>query len=276
MSRLKGRIAIVTGASRGLGREIARAYAAEGASVALCARASSPTGLAGTVEEEAQRIRDEGGEALAVACDVADEGQVGAMVEQVAGHYGRIDILVNNAGLMIPSEPFLDIDPERWEQSMTVNVRGPYLTSRYTVPVMMKQGEGRIINVGSGAAVNHRAGGTVYCSSKAALHLFSLCLAAELKEHEIAVNILDPGPMKSEGSSVIPWTQHDWHERGSRRRRRLPARWPWPSRTTGRSPASLCVPGSWVRLGTGRSVTSGLESGTNPERTVWRPRPLKA
>ena len=213
MNRLNGRVAIVTGASRGLGREIARAYAAEGASVALCARANSPTGLAGTVHEEAQRIRDAGGEALAVACDVADEGQVGAMVEQVVGHYGRIDILVNNAGVMIPSEPFLDIDPERWEQSMTINVRGPYLTSRHVIPVMMKQGEGRIINVGSGAAANHRAGGTVYCSSKAALHMFSLCLADELKENHIAVNILDPGPMKSEGSSVIPWTRHDWDER---------------------------------------------------------------
>ena len=203
----------MTGASRGLGREIARAYAVEGASVVLCARAVSPTGLAGTAQGEAQKIRAAGSEALAVACDVADEGQVEAMVEEVAGRYGRIDILVNNAGLMIPSEPFLDIDPERWDQSMTINVRGPYLTSRHVAPVMIKQGGGRIINVGSGAAVNHRAGGTVYCSSKAALHMLSYCLAEELREHDIAVNILDPGPLKSEGSSVIPWTKHDWHIR---------------------------------------------------------------
>ena len=213
MSRMKGQVAVVTGASRGLGREIARAYAEEGASVALCARANSPTGLPGTVQEVAQGIRDLGGDALAVLCDVADEGQVRAMVEQVEDHYGRIDILVNNAGLMIPSEPFLDIDPERWEQSMTINVRGAYLTCRHVLPVMMKQGEGRIINVGSGAALRHRAGGTVYCSSKAALHMFSLCLAEEVREHNVAVNILDPGPMKSEGSSVIPWARHDWDDR---------------------------------------------------------------
>ncbi len=213
MSRLKGRVAVVTGASRGLGREIARAYAAEGARVALCARAASPTGLAGTAQEESQRIRDAGGEALAVACDVSDEAQVEAMVQEVTGRYGRIDILVNNAGIMIPSEPFLDIDPRRWELSMAVNVRGPYLTSRAVLPVMMEQGEGRIINVGSGAAVNHRPGGTVYCTSKAALHMLSYCLAEELREHHISVNILDPGPLKSEGSSVIPWTQHDWHIR---------------------------------------------------------------
>ena len=213
MNRMQGRVALVTGASRGLGREIARAYAAEGASVALCSRERSPTGLPGTVQEVTQGIRDAGGEALAVSCDVADEGQVRAMVEEVADHYGRIDVLVNNAGLMIPSEPFLDIDPERWQQSMTINVRGPYLTCRQVAPLMMKQGEGRIINVGSGAAVRHRAGGTIYCSSKAALHMFSLCLAEELREHNISVNILDPGPLKSEGSSVIPWARHDWEQR---------------------------------------------------------------
>ena len=210
MTRLKDKVAVVTGASRGLGREIARAYAAEGASVALCARASTPTGLAGTVQEEARKIRDLGGEAVAVACDVSDEGQVQAMVRQVVARYGRIDILVNNAGIMIPSEPFLDIDPQRWEQSIAVNVRGPYLTSRHAVPVMVEQGGGRIINVGSGAGVNHRAGGTVYCTSKAALHMFTYCLAEELREHHVSVNILDPGPLKSEGSSVIPWTRHDW------------------------------------------------------------------
>ena len=213
MNRMQGQVALVTGASRGLGREIARAYAAEGASVALCAREQSPTGLPGTVREVAQGIRDSGGEALDLCCDVADEAQVRAMVEKVAGHYGRIDILVNNAGLMIPSEPFLQIDPERWEQSMTINVRGPYLTCRHVVPLMMKQGTGRIINVGSGAAARHRAGGTIYCSSKAALHMFSLCLAEELREHNISVNILDPGPLKSEGSSVIPWARHDWDQR---------------------------------------------------------------
>ena len=213
MDRMQGWVALVTGASRGLGREIAKAYAAEGASVALCARGHSPTGLPGTVQEVVQGIRAAGGEALAVSCDVADEDQVRAMVETVADHYGHIDVLVNNAGLMIPSEPFLDIDPERWDQSMTVNVRGPYLTCRHVVPLMMKRGEGRIINVGSGAAVKHRAGGTIYCTSKAALHMFSLCLAEELREHKISVNILDPGPLKSEGSSIIPWARHDWHER---------------------------------------------------------------
>ena len=213
MGRMKGMVAIVTGSSRGLGREIARAFAKEDASVVLCARPQSPTGLPGTIGEVADGIRADGGEAFAVPCDVSDEAQVSSMVGQVMGRYDRIDVLVNNAGLMIPGEPFLDIDPERWEQSMAVNVRGPYLMCRHVLPVMMEQGQGRIINVGSGAALKHRSGGTVYCSSKAALHMFSLCLAEEVREYGIAVNILNPGAMKSEGSSIIPWAQHDWDQR---------------------------------------------------------------
>ena len=213
MDKMDGLVAIVTGASRGLGREIAQVFAREGAKVVVCARLQSPTGLPGTIHEVAERIEAAGGEAFSVPCDVADEAQVQVMVEKVKGRYGRIDILVNNAGLMIPGEPFLDIGPKRWEESMAVNVRGPYLTCRYVLPVMIEQGRGRIINIGSGAAVNHRALGTVYCSSKAALHMFSLCLAEEVREHNIAVNILDPGAMKSEGSSIIPWARHDWDQR---------------------------------------------------------------
>ena len=206
-------VTIVTGASRGLGRAIAKAYAQEGASVVLCARPQSPTGLPGTVQEVAKDIRGEGGDALPVPCDVSDEEQVRAMVKEVLEHYGQIDVLVNNAGLMIPGEPFLDIEPERWDQSMAVNVRGPYLTCRHVLPVMMKQRRGRIISIGSVAGVNYRALGTVYGSGKAALHMLSLSLAEEFREYNIAVNILIPGSLKSEGSSVIPWAQHDWDTR---------------------------------------------------------------
>ena len=213
MHRLKEMVAIVTGGSRGLGRAIATEYAREGARVVVSARAQSPTGLSGTIDETAKQIEEDGGEAFVVPCDVSDEPQVRAMVEQVMERYGRIDVLVNNAGLMVPSEPFLEIEPERWNGSMAVNVGGPYLTCRYIVPIMMRQRRGSIINVGSRAGIVPRAGGTVYCSSKAALHMFSLCLTEEVREYNIAVNILDPGPMKSAGSAAIPWAQHDWHLR---------------------------------------------------------------
>ena len=211
--RMKGLVAVVTGGSRGLGRAIAREFGREGARIVVCARPDSPAPLPGTIHETVKDIEAGGGEAFSVPCDVTDEEQVRSMVQQVMDRYGRIDVLVNNAGIMIPSEPFLDIEPGRWDESMAVNVRGPYLTCRYVVPVMMEQRRGNILNIGSGAGVNHRAGGTIYCTSKAALHMFSLSLAEEVREHNIAVNILDPGPLKSEGSSIIPWARHDWHIR---------------------------------------------------------------
>ena len=211
--QMKGLVAIVTGGSRGLGRAIAKEYARQGAKVVVTARPRSPTGLPGTIDETVDDIRREGGEALPVPCDAADEDQVEAMVGQVMDLYRQIDVLVNNAGIMIPFEPFLDIGPERWDQLMAANIRGPYLACRGVLPVMMQQRRGSIVNIGSGAASNHRAGGSAYCTSKAALHMFSLCLAEEAREYNVAVNVLDPGGLRSEGSSVIPWARNTWPER---------------------------------------------------------------
>jgi NAD(P)-dependent dehydrogenase (short-subunit alcohol dehydrogenase family) len=211
--QMKGLVTIVTGASRGLGRAIANEYAREGARVVVTARPSSPTGLAGTAQETAQGIQAAGGESLAVPCDVADEEQVRAMVRQVMDRYGRIDVLVNNAGLMIPCESLFDIEPARFDELMAVNVRGVYLVCREVLPVMIRQRQGNVINVGSAAARNARAGGTAYGASKAAVHMFTFCLAEEMREHDIAVNVLDPGGLKSEGSGAIAWARGNWHTR---------------------------------------------------------------
>ena len=213
MTSMKGMVAIVTGSSRGLGRAIAAEYGRQGATVVTCARPQSTAPLPGTADDTAEIIRNNGGEALALACDVGNEEQVKAMVRQVVDRYGRIDVLVNNAGIMILGEKFLDIDTARWDQIMEVNLRGAYLTCRYVLPVMMEQQRGSIINIGSLAGTAPRINGTAYCCSKAALHMFSQCVAEDVREYNIAVNILDPGPMKSEGSSIIPWAQHDWHIR---------------------------------------------------------------
>ena len=214
MDRMKGMVAVVTGSSRGLGRAIAREFAREGASVVVSARPSSPTGLAGTAEETARAIEAEGGEAFALPCDVSDEAQVRSMVERTMDRYGKIDVLVNNAGIMVLGESIMEIDPARWDQSIAVNVRGPYLVCRRIVPIMIEQGRGNIINIGSRMGSAYiKGGGVLYSSSKAALHMFSLCLAEELREHNIAVNVLSPGSMRSEGSAAIPWAQHGWHER---------------------------------------------------------------
>ena len=213
MSKMTDMVAIVTGGSRGLGRAIAKEYAREGAAVVVCARAQSPAPLPGTIYETAQAIQQEGGEALAVPCDVTNENQVQSLIQQTLDRYGRIDVLVNNAGVMIIGESFLDIEPARWDEIVAVNLRGPYLTCRHVLPTMIEQRRGSIINIGSLAGSEPRPVGTAYCSTKAALHMFSHCLAEDVKEHNIAVNILNPGPMRSEGSTIIPWAQHDWHER---------------------------------------------------------------
>ena len=214
MARMDGLVAIVTGASRGLGRAIAQEYAREGATVVICARHQSPTGLAGTIEETTHSIREAGGTVFPVVCDVTDQEQVQDMVHQVVERYGRIDVLFNNAGAMVLGESILDIDPVRWDQLMLVNVRGPYLCSRHVLPTMIEKRRGSIINLGSRMATDPKQGGGVlYSASKAAVHMFSLCLSEEVREHNIAVNILSPGSLRTEGSAAIPWTQRDWHER---------------------------------------------------------------
>ena len=205
MAKMKGLVAVVTGASRGLGRAIAVEYARQGAKVVISARPQSPTGLAGTVEETAQAIRDAGGEVLSLACDVTDEGQVGNMIRQTVDSFGKLDVLFNNAGVMSMGETIEDIEPDRWDQIMRINTRGPYLCCRAALPAMIAQGRGSIVNVGSRAADNPKGGGGVaYSASKAAVHVFSFCLAKEVREHNIAVNVLSPGPMKSEGLGRHP------------------------------------------------------------------------
>jgi 3-oxoacyl-[acyl-carrier protein] reductase len=214
MGKMEGLVAIVTGASRGLGRAIAREYAREGARVVICARPQSPSGLAGTIQETAELIRSDGGEVLPVLCDVTDQRQVENLVKQVMEWYGQIDVLFNNAGVMVLGQTLVQIDPEQWDQVIAANLRGPYLMCRYVVPVMIQQERGSIINIGSRMGDDpSQGGGVLYSSSKAAVHMFSYCLADELRDHKIAVNILSPGALRSEGSAAIPWTQRDWHER---------------------------------------------------------------
>ena len=111
MGKMDGLVAIVTGASRGLGRAIAREYAREGARVVICARPQSPSGLSGTIQETAASIQSDGGEVLPIPYDVADQRQVENLVEQVMERYGQIDVLFNNAGLMVLGQTLMQIEP---------------------------------------------------------------------------------------------------------------------------------------------------------------------
>jgi 3-oxoacyl-[acyl-carrier protein] reductase len=211
---MEGKVAIITGASRGLGKAIALKYSQAGARVVVCARTNSPSGFKSTAQTVAKEIIDSGHDAMAIDCDVSNSDQVEDMIGTVLNRYGQIDVLVNNAGIMIVGEPFEQISPDRWDNLMNVNVRGIYLMCWHVIPIMKAKGVGSIINVGSNMGINIMPGGGVaYSSSKAAVHMMSYALAAELKPSNIAVNVFSPGSLKSEGSSVIPWNLINWESR---------------------------------------------------------------
>jgi len=140
---LKDKVALITGGGRGIGKAIALAYAREGAKLAICARTASE------IEETAKETKALGTECLAVVCDVSLEEPVGKLVEQIKNRFGRIDVLINNAGVMIRPVPIAETEVKKWDYTMAVNLRGPFLVTRAVLPLMMRRKSGAIINVSS-------------------------------------------------------------------------------------------------------------------------------
>lgn len=210
---LKGKIAIVTGASRGIGKAIALGLAREGAQVVLAARSAVPRegGLEGSIQETAAAIEAGGGKALPVPCDVTREESVQALVQAGLGAFGTIDILVNNAGVAF-FYPITETPLKRWETVLGVNLTGAFLCARAVLPAMIAQKSGSIINISSLAA-DERDGGTVptgvaYGVAKAGLDRFTWGLAVEVGKFNIAVNGLKPKePVDTEGMRF--WTKKE-------------------------------------------------------------------
>jgi len=186
---LAGKVAIVTGGGRGIGRAVAAAFAREGARVCVTARSRDELGA--TVDE----IGASGGESMFVSCDIADRAAVEDMVARTVGAYGRLDILVNNAGGGGERAPVEQSDPDRWIRGVQVNLFGPYFACRAAIPPMKAGGGGKIINIGSGVGHAVRPGNTSYASSKAALWMFTRSLAMEVWKDGIEVNEVIPGPV---------------------------------------------------------------------------------
>jgi citronellol/citronellal dehydrogenase len=200
---LEGRVAIVTGASRGLGKCYAMALAEAGAKVAVAARSDAPSRLPGTIQETVDEIRKLGGEAMAVRCDVGVPADLQYLVGDTVYRYGRIDILVNNAA-NAHRMPFFNVSPEWWDAYFRTNLRAAFLLAQAVAPHMMRQGGGSIVNITSGAATapldeHLLAHHGLYMISKAALDRLTEYLAAELKPHNIAVNALSPGAVETDG-----------------------------------------------------------------------------
>lgn len=193
MSKLKGRVAIVTGAAQGIGAAYAKALAAEGACVVV-ADILSTTAVAKEIEAA-------GGQAMAVKVDVADEASAQAMADATVEHFGRIDILVNNAAVYasLKLKPFSEIDVAEWDKVMTVNVRGPFVCAKAVVPAMRKNGYGRIVNISSGTPFKGTPGMLHYVTSKGAILALTRALAREVGDDGILVNTLAPGLVLSEG-----------------------------------------------------------------------------
>jgi citronellol/citronellal dehydrogenase len=193
---LQGKVAIVTGGSRGLGKAIAIGFSQQGANVVIAARTEEARkGLPGTIYQTAEEIKALGFETLAVRCDVTDEESVNHMVKKTLGHFGHIDVLVNNAGIAFYA-PILETPTKRWELVLKVNLVGAFLCSKAVLPHMVEQKSGSIINISSLAADERDEGtvptGVAYAVSKAGLDRLTLGLATEVGKHNIAVNAVKP------------------------------------------------------------------------------------
>lgn len=215
MGKLEGRVAIVTGASRGIGEEIAKLFAAEGAKI-VCAARTMQEGdhrlLKGSLAGTVAQIQKAGGQAVAVTTDVSDEAECRKLVQAAQDAFGAVDILVNDAALTYYM-PIIDFDVKRWVKAFAVNVHGPFMMCKFVLPGMIERRRGAIVNISSGSAIGpgrgpykERArGATMYGSTKAALERFTQGLAQEVADYNIAVSALSP-------SQVVPTPGTVYHK----------------------------------------------------------------
>ena len=205
---LAGKVAVITGASRGIGAAIAYRYAQEGAKVVVSARTENEGDhmLEGSINGVAQRIKDAGGEALAVKCDLAVNADRVRLIEEATKAFGPVDILVNNAAVTF-FIPIVDFPERRFKLMQEVQVYAPIHLSQMVLPSMRERRSGWILNISSHAALHPKsdegregAGGTVYGMCKAALERFTTGLASEIYRDGVAVNVISPGLVATPGT----------------------------------------------------------------------------
>jgi 3-oxoacyl-[acyl-carrier protein] reductase len=195
--KLQGKVALVTGGSRGIGRAIVQAFAAQGAKVAVVYRGSTEA-----ADALVNEVKQKGGTAIAVRADVTDPAAVQLCVEQVEKELGPVDILVNNAGV-IQDDLFVRMEPEHWHTVLATNLGGTYNFCRAIAYPMMRRRAGRIINVSSIVAEHVNQGQTNYAASKGAINSFTRALAVELASRGVTVNAIAPGFIETDMSAAI-------------------------------------------------------------------------
>ena len=184
--RLAGKVALVTGASRGIGKAIAIALGSEAATLILAARTQP------ALQDVAEQLRAAGVEAMAAVTDMTSEESIRSLVQHVQQEYGRLDILVNNAGVVYAG-PLAETATADWDRLMTINARGPFILCREAMGMLKQAHDGRIVNISSVVGVKGYPNQTAYTASKHALRGMSMALAEEVKDHGVRVHVVCPG-----------------------------------------------------------------------------------
>jgi 2-deoxy-D-gluconate 3-dehydrogenase len=203
---LEGKVAIVTGGSKGIGREIALAFAEAGADVVVCSRA-----LDGQLEAVAEEIRGLGRRSLAIPTDITQKASVDNMVQRTLDEFGVIDILVNNAGILVVT-PFLEHSEEIWDLVIDTNLKGSLLCSQAVGKKMIDQKKGNIINMSSIRGLRAGRDRVAYCVSKAGVIMMTQVMALELAPYHIRVNAIAPGWIKTQLNERL------WRDPGNRKK----------------------------------------------------------
>ncbi len=250
---LKGKVALITGGSRGIGRSIALAFAEAGADVVVSSRNKHPPEL----ERVAEEMGKMGRRALAIPAHVGKNEEVQVLVQRTLAEFGRLDILVNNAGANPILSTMADLEEEVFHKVLEVNLMGAFLVSKAAIKPMVRQGGGRIINISSISGLRARADRTgAYCISKAAMNMMTQVMAKELAPHNIRVNAIAPGSIKTEFSRAN-WTDP---ERKAQRLREIELRrFGEPEEVVGvalflASDASSFVTGEIIRVDGGMTI----------------------
>ena len=197
IGRIDGKVAVVTGASKGIGKALAFAFARAGAKVVLAARTRE------TLEQVASELRESGAEALAVPTDVTNADAVKQLIQQTLDTYQHVDILINNAGIG-HFGPVVDFDPDDWDTVLNSNLKAVYLCAKYALPSMLEKGSGQIVNVLSIAAkVAFEASGA-YCAAKAGALALTKVLASEVRQQHIRVTAVLPGSVHTPFWDDVP------------------------------------------------------------------------
>jgi NAD(P)-dependent dehydrogenase (short-subunit alcohol dehydrogenase family) len=259
---MHGKVALIAGASKGIGAATAEAFAAAGASVVLAARDLA------ALTSVAQRIESSGGNAIAVRCDVSDADSVASLVDRALGHYGRLDAAFNNATDGPLPAPLAEIDIAEFDRGIATNVRGTFLGMKFQIPAMLASGGGAIVNMASVAGINATANLAAYVAGKAGIIGLTKVAALDYADQGIRVNVVAPGPILT----------HHLQAAGPQAQRL--AGQSTPMRRTGQ-PAEvaeavlwLCSPGSAFITGTVIPIDGGQSAGHKPPQMYRQGEPM--